>query len=213
MEVEFLFAGYGVAVFGGGVEGPLLDGGDDGFVDAVAEAAGHLDVGDLSGGVDDDVEDDVAFGAAGECGEIRVGAGEVAGEGDVDVAGAEGVVRLWWSRASVWRWSLLLGETAFVFCLRGDLGAAMSCSAGWGWLFGLACCGLRGGAAGQVGEHEVGAVVGAGEADGGDPGGAVVDEMATSRRRCAARRQRRTSRLRRGGAMGLPMVICSSGLH
>ena len=72
MEVEFLFAGYGLAVSGGGVEGPLLDGCDDGFVDAVAEAAGHLDVGDLAGGVDDDVEDDVALGAAGEGGEVRL---------------------------------------------------------------------------------------------------------------------------------------------
>ncbi len=73
MEVEFLFAGYGLAVSGGGVEGPLLDGGDDGFVDAVAQAAGHFDVGDFSCGVDDDVEDDVAFGAAGEGGEIGFG--------------------------------------------------------------------------------------------------------------------------------------------
>jgi hypothetical protein len=91
VEVEFLLAGYGLAISGGGVEGPLLDRGDDGFVDAVAQAAGHLDVGDLAAGVDDDVEDDVAFGAAGESGEVRLWRGEVAGESDVDVAGAEGV--------------------------------------------------------------------------------------------------------------------------
>ncbi len=91
MEVEFLFAGYGLAVSGGGVEGPLLDRGDDGFIDAVAKAAGHLDVGDLARRVDDDVEDDVAFGAAGEGGEVRLWCGKVAGECDVDVAGAEGV--------------------------------------------------------------------------------------------------------------------------
>ncbi len=70
MEVEFLFAGYGLAVSGGGVEGPLLDGRDDGFVDAVAQTAGHLDVGNFACGVDDDVEDDVALGAAGEGGEV-----------------------------------------------------------------------------------------------------------------------------------------------
>ena len=91
MEVEFLLAGYGLAVSGGGAEGPLLDGCDDGFIDAVAEAAGHFDVGDLAGGVDDDVEDYVAFSAAREVGEVGLGCGEVAGECDVDVAGAEGV--------------------------------------------------------------------------------------------------------------------------
>ena len=73
MEVEFLLAGYGLAVAGGGVEGPLLDRGDDGFVDAVAEAASHFDVGDFSCGVDDDVEDDISLGAAWEGGEIRFG--------------------------------------------------------------------------------------------------------------------------------------------
>jgi hypothetical protein len=73
VEAEFLFAGYGLAVAGGRVEGPLLDGGDDCFVDAVAEAAGHFDVGNLACGVDDDVEDDVAFGAMGEGGEVRFG--------------------------------------------------------------------------------------------------------------------------------------------
>ena len=91
VEVEFLFAGYGLTVSGGGMEGPLLDGRDNGFVDSVAQAAGHLDVGDLAGGIDDDVEDDVAFGAAGEGGEVRLWSGKVAGECDVDVAGAEGV--------------------------------------------------------------------------------------------------------------------------
>ena len=91
MEVEFLFAGYGLAVSSGGVKGPLLDSCNDGFVDAMAQAAGHLDVGDLACGVDDDVEDDVAFGAAGKGGEVRLWCGKVAGEGDVDVAGTEGV--------------------------------------------------------------------------------------------------------------------------
>jgi len=32
------------------------------------QAAGHFDVGDFAGGVDDDIEDDVTFGAAGEGG-------------------------------------------------------------------------------------------------------------------------------------------------
>ena len=37
MEVEFLLAGYGLTIFGGRVEGPLLDDCDDVFVDTVAE--------------------------------------------------------------------------------------------------------------------------------------------------------------------------------
>ena len=91
VKVELLFAGYRLAVFGGRVEGPLLDGCNDVFVDAVAETAGHLDVGDLSGGVDDDVEDDIAFSAAWKGGEVRFGRGEITNESDVDVAGAERV--------------------------------------------------------------------------------------------------------------------------
>ena len=79
MEVKLLLAGYRLAVFGCGMEGPLVDGCDDVLVDAVTQAAGHLDVGDLACGVDDDVEDDVAFCAAGEGREVRLGWGEVAG--------------------------------------------------------------------------------------------------------------------------------------
>ena len=79
VEVKLLLAGYRLAVFGCGMEGPLLHGCDDVLVDAVAEAAGHLDVGNLAGRVDHDVEDDVAFCAAGEGREVRLGWGEVAG--------------------------------------------------------------------------------------------------------------------------------------
>ena len=91
VEVKLLLAGYGLAVSGGRMEDPLLNGGDDGFVDAVAEATGHFDVGDFACGVDDDVEDDVALGAVREDGEIRLGRGKVACSCDVDVALAEGV--------------------------------------------------------------------------------------------------------------------------
>jgi hypothetical protein len=66
VEVKLLLAGYRLAVFGCGMEGPLLDGCDDVLVDAVAEAAGHLDVGNLASRVDNNVEDDVAFCASGE---------------------------------------------------------------------------------------------------------------------------------------------------
>ena len=68
VKVEFLLAGHGLAVFRGWVKGPLLDGRNDAFVDSVTEAAGHFDVGDSACGVDDDVEDDVAFGTVREGG-------------------------------------------------------------------------------------------------------------------------------------------------
>jgi hypothetical protein len=78
VEVKLLLACDGLTVFGGRVEGPLLNGGDDVFIDSVAETAGHLYVGDLACGVDDDIEDDVAFGAVREGGEIRLRRGKVA---------------------------------------------------------------------------------------------------------------------------------------
>ena len=88
MEVKLLLAGNGLAGFCGRVEGPLLHGGDDVFVDAVAETTGHFYVGDPAGGVDDDVEDNVPFGAMRKRGEIRLRRGKVADQSDVDVAGA-----------------------------------------------------------------------------------------------------------------------------
>ena len=91
VEVKLLFAGYGLAVAGGGVEGPLLNGGDDGFVDAVAETAGHFDVGDFAGCVDDDVENDITLRAVRKSGQIGLGRGEVTGKGDVDISFAERV--------------------------------------------------------------------------------------------------------------------------
>ena len=91
MEVKLLFAGHGLAVSGGGFEGPLLNGCDDGFIDAVAKAAGHFDVGDFACCVDDDVENNVALRAAGKDRKIRLGRWEVAGTCNVDVAGAERV--------------------------------------------------------------------------------------------------------------------------
>jgi hypothetical protein len=66
VEVKLLLAGYRLAVFGCGMEGPLLYGCDDVLVDSVAEAAGHLDVGNFAGRVDNDVEDDIAFCASGK---------------------------------------------------------------------------------------------------------------------------------------------------
>ena len=78
MEVQLLLAGYGLAVFGGRMEGPLLDRCYYVLVDAVAQAACHLDVCNLAGGVDNDIEDDIAFGAAGERGEVRLRCRKVA---------------------------------------------------------------------------------------------------------------------------------------
>jgi hypothetical protein len=89
VETKFLLAGYRLAVPSGGMEGPLLDGCDYSFVDAVAESACHLDVGDFAGRVDDNIEDNVSLGAVGEDGEVRLRRGKVAGKRDVDVSGTE----------------------------------------------------------------------------------------------------------------------------
>lgn len=91
VEVEFLLARHGLAVFGSGAEGPLLDGRDYRFVDAMAEAAGHFDVGDFAGGVDDDIEDYVTLCAAWKDGQIGPGCRKVARQRNVDVARAKGV--------------------------------------------------------------------------------------------------------------------------
>jgi hypothetical protein len=88
VEVKLLLAGDGLAIFRGWVEGPLLNGCDDVFIDAVAEATGHFYVGYLARGVDDDIEDDIAFGAVREGGEIGLWRGKVIDQGDVDVARA-----------------------------------------------------------------------------------------------------------------------------
>ncbi len=63
VEVEFLAAGDGFAVEGGGGEEPSLDGGDDVLVDGGTEAVEDGELGDVAGFVDDGVEDDVAAGA------------------------------------------------------------------------------------------------------------------------------------------------------
>ncbi len=42
VEEKLLLAGYRLAVLGRGLEGPLLDDCDDGFVDAMTQAAGTL---------------------------------------------------------------------------------------------------------------------------------------------------------------------------
>ena len=59
------------------MKGPLLDGCDDGFVDSVTEPAGHFNVRNPACGVDNDIEDDVAFGAVREGGEVRLWRGKV----------------------------------------------------------------------------------------------------------------------------------------
>jgi hypothetical protein len=59
------------------MKSPLLNGCNDGFIDSVTEPAGHFDVGDPARGVDNDIEDDVAFGAVREGGEVRLWRGKV----------------------------------------------------------------------------------------------------------------------------------------
>jgi hypothetical protein len=91
VKVEFLLARYGLAVAFGWVECPLLNCCNDGLVDAMAQPASDLQIRDLSGGIDDDIYDDIAFRAAGKRGQIRFRCGEEARESYVDVAGTEGV--------------------------------------------------------------------------------------------------------------------------
>jgi hypothetical protein len=176
VEMKFLFARYGLAVPGGWVEGPLLDCCDDGFVDAVTQAAGHLDVGDFAGGIDDDIEDDVALGAAGEHGQVRLGGGKVAGESNVDVARAQRVRACGGVRVGrgggvgVWRGCggfRLLGGRSRDRPIRFNLLRKS---------FWIRCCSLDGGAARQVGDAEVGSMFVTGKADGGDERRALVDQ-------------------------------------
>jgi len=175
VEVELLFAGYGMAVSGGGVEGPLLNDCNNSLVDAVTEAAGHLDIGDLTGGVNNDIEDDVSFCATGKSREVGLWRWKVAGECDVDVAftervcsgcgvGVGGSWRVGVRRVCIgfqlwrgWRWERSAGSG-----LRGG--------------FRVGCGRLDRSAAGKVGDHEIGAVLVAGEANRGDEGGALVDD-------------------------------------
>ena len=88
VEEEFLLAGDGLAVAGGGGKRPSLDSGEDCLIDGWAEALGDFGVGDLAGFIDDDVNDDVSAGVGGERG---FGPREEGGEGDGDVAAAERV--------------------------------------------------------------------------------------------------------------------------
>jgi hypothetical protein len=92
VKEEFLLAGDGGAVAGGGVEGPILDGGQDRLVYRWAEAADEFELRDMAERVDDDVDDDVTVGVGGELVEVGFGRRVEVDEGECDVAGAEGVV-------------------------------------------------------------------------------------------------------------------------
>jgi hypothetical protein len=72
VEVEFLFAGDGDAVPGCRSEEPLLYCGDHCLVYGRLQAFEQSELGDLAVFVDDGIEDDIALGAMGECGEIRM---------------------------------------------------------------------------------------------------------------------------------------------
>jgi hypothetical protein len=175
VEVKFLLAGYRLPVSGRRMEGPLLDCCDDGFVDAVAETAGHFDICDSACCVDDDVEDDIAFGAAREDGEIWLWCGEVAGERDVDVALTEGVCTCGGVR--VWRgWGVGVGRDCGGLRLRRGWSRERIGSNYLRHRFWIGCCGLNRSAARKIGDHEVGAVLVAGETDGRDERGSLMNE-------------------------------------
>ncbi len=84
VEVQLLLAGDGMSLPGGGVEDPLLDGGEDHGVYSLAQAFAGDSLRDSAVFVDLNTYDDFSRGAGGEVGEV----GFLRGEGlDQDDAG------------------------------------------------------------------------------------------------------------------------------
>jgi len=92
VEEKFLLAGYGDSVAGGRLEGPPLDGGQDGFVDAVAQAPLHSELSDVAFRVDDDIYDDITTRAGGQLREIGRWDWVYEERGNLDITLAERVV-------------------------------------------------------------------------------------------------------------------------
>ena len=84
VKVQLLHAGNGVAVLGRGVKGPGLQGADHAGFDAVTKGMENGQIGDLSGGIDGNVDDDVALDAMGKPRQVRRRAGGVGGKGYLD---------------------------------------------------------------------------------------------------------------------------------
>ena len=121
---------------------------------------------------------------------------------------AGGGVGVWLWRGS-WCWA---SGCVASFALVGGVGAGVGLRLGWGSGFRIGCGGLHGGAAGQVGDAEVGAVLVAGQADGGDPGGALVDEDRRGEAECSATEAAACFGVRRGWRRLVCLWYCD-GLH
>jgi hypothetical protein len=77
MEVKFLLAWNGHAIFGSWSEDPPPDRGDDCLVNGCVQTPDQSQLSDLAVVVDDSVQDNVAFSPVGERGEIRMRVGKV----------------------------------------------------------------------------------------------------------------------------------------
>src|SRR5579884_1300290 len=86
VEVNFLAARDGEAVFGRRAERPEADGLDYVTIDRGVDAGEKSELADLSLLVDERGKDHVAFGAGTHRGEVGRGVGEVPGEGNGDLA-------------------------------------------------------------------------------------------------------------------------------
>ncbi len=80
MKVQLLHAGDGGAILGRGAKGPGLQGADHAGFDAVTKGMQNGKIGDLTAGIDGDIDDHVALDAMGECREIGRRAGGVGGK-------------------------------------------------------------------------------------------------------------------------------------
>ena len=114
------------------------------FVDAVAEAAGHLECRRSCRWSSMTMSRMTSpFVPRGRVERSGFGVGKVGGECDVDVAGAEGVRCLWWSRVGRRLVELVLGEAALAGFCCGGVGSGVSAFACWGGLW-VGCGGLDG---------------------------------------------------------------------
>ena len=93
VEVKFLFARDGHTVFGCWREEPLPYLGNHRLIDGRFQTLEQSELRDFAVLVDHRVENDVAFGAVGERGQIGMGVGEVLEQRDADVSLTETTLR------------------------------------------------------------------------------------------------------------------------
>ena len=80
VKVQFLHTGDGGAILGRGTKGPGFQGADHAGFDAIAKRVQNGKIGDLTVGIDGDIDDHVPLDAMGECREIGRRARRVGGK-------------------------------------------------------------------------------------------------------------------------------------